>query len=91
MNAAGPKERATFSLSAGLKARLEEVVPKNERSRFVEDAIREALRAEAIADLRRFMDEMPKARRGENSTALLRRMRMQWDGRPADLLEGQAD
>lgn len=91
MNATGPKERATFSLSASVKARLEEVVPKNERSRFVEDAIRQALRAEAVARLRQYLDEMPKATGGENSTELLRRMRMQWDGRPVDVLEGRTD
>ena len=91
MNATGPKERATFSLSAATKARLEEVIPKNERSRFVENAIRTALKAEAVAEFGKVLDEMPRTTGGESSTDYLRRARMQWDGRPIDVLEGRAD
>ena len=44
MGISGPKDRATFSIARDVKARLEEVVPKNERSRYVEKAIDRALR-----------------------------------------------
>jgi hypothetical protein len=58
MNVSGPKERATFSIAAALKRRLELTVPKNKRSSFVEDAIDQALRdikkREALTAIRDF-------------------------------------
>ena len=43
MNMSGPRERSTFTLAPNLRRRLEKMVPKSERSRFVERAIDEAL------------------------------------------------
>lgn len=91
MNLAGPKERATFSLSPSVKNRLEEAVPKNERSRFVEKAIEQALRDDARRELMNFLDELPRPPGGENSTEVLRRLRQVWDGRPIEQLEGHED
>ena len=90
MNASGPKERATFSIAATVKSRLETAVPKSERSRFVEKAIDQALRDVAIRDLQKTLDEIRRpASTGESGTEFLRRKRMEWDGRPVDLLEGK--
>lgn len=47
MNASGPRERATFTLSPETRRRLEAAVPKSARSRFVEEAVEQALAAEA--------------------------------------------
>lgn len=76
MNASGPKERATFSLSSAVKARLEEVIPKSERSRFVEKAVAEALRKEAVEKLKETLDSIEGySKGGEDSVELLRRLR----------------
>jgi cytochrome c553 len=92
MGVTGPKERATFSLSADVKERLEEAVPKSERSRYVENAITRSLRDDARKALAKFLDELPKASAtGENSTDFLRRKRLEWDGRPIDVLEGSSE
>ena len=91
MGVTGPKERATFSLSADVKGRLEEAVPKSERSRFVEDAITRALREDARKAFLKFLDELPRSSGGENSTDILRRIRLQADGRPLDTLEGSGE
>lgn len=53
MNASGPKERATFSIAANVKNKLEAAVPKSERSRFVEKAIDQALRGVAVQELQK--------------------------------------
>lgn len=90
MNATGPKERATFSLSSALKARLEEAIPKNERSRFVEKALDTALREEAKKELAAFLDDLPKVAGTDDSTRYLRQKRLEWDGRPIDMLEGRS-
>lgn len=90
MGILGPKERATYSLSPEVKNRLDERVPKSERSRYVERAIERALREDAKADFFRFLEELPKSTKcTENSTDILRRMRLEWDGRPIDVLEGR--
>jgi hypothetical protein len=91
MNLAEQKERATFSLSPSVKNRLEEVVPKNKRSRFVEKAIEKALRDEARGEFMAFLDTLPKPSGGETSTEVLRRLRQAWDGRPIGQLEGRRD
>ncbi|MER8444521.1 hypothetical protein NKH52_15070 [Mesorhizobium sp. M1066] len=85
-----PKERATFSIAAEIKNRLEDEVPKSERSRFVEKAIDQALRAVAVKRLKKMLDELPRESsvRGESTTDFLRLQRMKWDGRPFDVLEG---
>lgn len=91
MNASGPKERATFSIAAGIKSRLEETVPKSERSRFVEKAIDQALRDVARQRLRKLLDTLPVASsNGESTTDFLRRKRLEWDGRPIEVLEGRS-
>lgn len=83
------KERAIFSLSSDVKNRLEDAVPKRERSRYVERAIDRALREDALQQFSRFLDELPKSSGGENSTEVLRRLRRQWDGRPEHVLDGR--
>jgi hypothetical protein len=84
------KERATFSIAADIKSRLEDEVPKSERSRFVEKAIDQALRAVAVNRLKRMLDELPRnsSAKGESTTDFLRAQRMKWDGRPLDVLKG---
>lgn len=90
MGISTPKERATFSIAADIKSRLEDEVPKSERSRFVEKAIDQALRAVAVNRLKKLLDELPRESigKGESTTDFLRRQRMKWDGRPLDVLEG---
>lgn len=90
MGMSGPKERATFSLSSDVKKQLEDSVPKNERSRFVEKAIARLLKEDARKSLGQLLDELSKKPGdGENSTDYLRRKRMEWDGRPIEILEGR--
>jgi hypothetical protein len=83
------KDRATFSIDPAVKQTLEERIPKSRRSAFVEEAIAEALRKEAIERLNRTLDHLaatsPKG--GEDSVTLLRRLRREWDGRPAEVLD----
>lgn len=90
MNASGPRERATFTLSPDIRRRLEQVIPKSERSRFVEEAVEIALQA---ASRRRALEALAAVKGltkgGEDSTDFLRRKRMEWDGRPMELLEGK--
>jgi hypothetical protein len=84
------KDRATFSIDPAIRQRLEEYVPKSRRSAFVEQAIAEALRKEAIERLGRTLDHLaataPKG--GEDSLEVLRRYRRRMDGRPIELLDG---
>ena len=91
MGISGPKDRATFSIARDVKARLEEVVPKSERSRYVEKAIDRALREDARQHLRKMLDELPRAAsvKGESTTDFLRRKRLEWDGRPLHVLVGR--
>ena len=92
MGISGPKERATFSIAKDIKSRLEEVIPKNERSRFVEKAIDQALRSNARERLKKMLDELPRASpKGESTTDFLRRQRLEWDGRPLHVLEGREE
>lgn len=90
MGVSTPKERATFSIAADIKTRLEDEVPKSERSRFVEKAIDQALRAVAVKRLQKMLDELPRGSsgKGESTTDFLRLQRMKWDGRPIEVLEG---
>jgi hypothetical protein len=72
----GPKERATFSIDAAVKYTLESQVPKRRRSAFVERAIADALKKEAVQNLKNFLDEIEGySEGGEDSVALLRRLR----------------
>lgn len=90
MGMSGPKERATFSLSADVKAKLEATVPKSARSGYVEKAIARSLQEDARKALSELLDDLPKsATTGEDSTDYLRRKRLEWDGRPLDVLEGR--
>jgi hypothetical protein len=89
MGISGPKNRATFSIARDIKNRLEGAVPKNERSRYVEKAIDQALRNDAREGLKKMLDELPRASpKGESTTDFLRRKRLEWDGRPLHILEG---
>lgn len=80
MNASGPKERATFSISSNVKRQLELIVPKSRRSGFVEDAIDRALRdvkkREALTAIRDFK---PYPVTGPGVVETLREMRKQRD------------
>lgn len=90
MSGTASKERATFSIAGDIKGRLEKAIPRNERSRFVEGAIDQALRKAEAASFRDFLNALPKAPTGgESSTDYLRRKRMEWDGRSVDVLEGR--
>jgi len=90
MNASGPKERATFSIDSSIKETLESQVPKSKRSRFVEEAIAKALKdAAKERALKMIRDFKPVSTGGEDSTDVLLRIRLEMDGRPADVLEGR--
>jgi hypothetical protein len=91
MGISGPKDRATFSIARDVKTRLEQVVPKSERSRYVEKAIDRALREDALQHLKKALDEIRSAAspKGESVTDFLRRKRLEWDGRPLHVLEGR--
>ena len=66
------------------------MVPKSERSRFVERAVDDALK---VAARDRALEALEKVKGlssgGENSTDYIRRKRLEWDGRPIDVLEGR--
>ena len=84
------KERVTYSIAADVKRRLEEVVPRSARSRFAGSAIRHELREVARARLKKALDELSSHSSPQKSTTdFLRRMRLEWDGRPINLLEGR--
>lgn len=88
------KVRATFSIEAEIRDRLERLVPDRQRSRFVEQTLEKALREKAIEEFHKFLDELPRAtgpNAQENSTDFLRRLRMEMDGRPPEVLNGDAD
>jgi hypothetical protein len=90
MGMSGPKERATFSIDRAVKEELDTRIAKSGRSRFVEKAIAEALRQQAVAEFKQFLDGIQgSSRGGEDSTDYLRRKRLEWDGRPLDVLEGR--
>jgi hypothetical protein len=84
------KDRATFSLDPAVKEALEERIPKSRRSAFVEQAIAEALRKEAVERFNRKLDHLAATatRGGEDSVEVLRRLRRRLDGRPAEVLNG---
>lgn len=84
-----PKERATYSLDAATKRKLEEAIPASQRSRYVEQAIEAALRKDALKEFGAFLDNLPKTTGGEDSVEFLRRKRREWDGRPIDVLDGE--
>jgi hypothetical protein len=90
MGMSGPKERATFSIDRAVKEELDTRIAKNGRSSFVEKAIAEALRRQAVVEFQEFLDNIQgSSRGGEDSTDYLRRKRLEWDGRPLDILEGR--
>ena len=83
------KDRATFSIDPAVKEALEQRVPKSRRSAFVEQAIAEALRKEAVERLSRTLDGIAGTwKSGEDSVEVLRRLRRRLDGRPAEVLNG---
>lgn len=92
MNISGPRQRATFTLSPQTIQRLERTVAKNSRSQFVEEAVEKALKLLAV---QRALETMRSVRGlstgGENSTEFLRRKRLEWDGRPLEILEGSKE
>jgi hypothetical protein len=76
MSAGRTKERAIFSIDAAVKETLENRVPKSKRSAFVERAIADALRKEAVEGLKRTLNRLrDHSEGGEDSVEILRRMR----------------
>lgn len=74
------KERAAFTISKTLKAELEDVVPASKRSRFVEQAIADALLRDARKRALDALDKLPSYdTRGEDSVEVLRRIRQERD------------
>ncbi len=70
------KERATFSIDPAVKHSLDSRVPKSRRSAFVERAIADALRREAVDQLKQTLDRIQDYSGGdEDSVAILRRIR----------------
>ncbi|MEO4000757.1 hypothetical protein [Mesorhizobium sp. CAU 1732] len=70
------KDRATFSIDSAVKQSLEDRVPKSRRSAFVEQAIADALRKEAVAHLKNTLDDIRASSVvGEDSVDLIRRLR----------------
>ncbi|MCO5161654.1 MAG: hypothetical protein M9939_10990 [Mesorhizobium sp.] len=84
-----PRERVTFSIDANTRRKLEEAIPASQRSRYVEQAIEEALRKDALERFRTFLNELPKAAGGGNISEFLHRRRLELDGRPIEVLEGR--
>ena len=67
-----------FNLPVELTTRLAETVPAGKRSRFVEQAIEKALKAEAKAKLLGLLETQTRyPTNGENSTDVLSRLRQQ--------------
>jgi hypothetical protein len=74
------KDRAAFTLSKAVKQQLEDVIPKNQRSQFVEQAIADALLARARQGALRAIDEAPAHPvESESSVDVLRRIREKRD------------
>jgi len=86
---AGRKVRATFTIDAELKARLDRTIPASKRSEFVEESLLATLdRANREAFLG-FLQTLPQGSpEAGDSTEYLREKRLEWDGRPRDTLEG---
>jgi hypothetical protein len=81
----GPKERATVSITSTLKDQLDRAVPKSKRSGFVEAAIVEALRREAVARLKETLAKVEGlSSGGEDSVDVLRRLRREREEYLAD-------
>lgn len=78
MNVQPRKERATFSIDSAVKERLDTQIPKSRRSSFVEQAIAEALRKQAVESLAETLDRIGAySTGGEDSVELLRRLRLE--------------
>ncbi|MCR9121935.1 MAG: hypothetical protein NXH91_06650 [Phyllobacteriaceae bacterium] len=74
------KERAAFTLSAGVKAELEKAVPKSKRSRFVERAIADALMERSRRAARQAIRSAPAySTQGADSVETLERIRAERD------------
>ncbi|MET3614682.1 hypothetical protein ABID16_003019 [Rhizobium aquaticum] len=77
------KERAAFTISKSPNAELEGVVPASKRSRFVEQAIADALLRDArkrALDALDALDKLPSYdTSGEDSVEVLRRIRQERD------------
>lgn len=74
------RERAAFTLSAAIKSELEKAVPKSKRSRFVEQAIADALMERARQTARQAIRSAPAYPvRDGDSIATLQRIRAERD------------
>ncbi|MBK8456554.1 MAG: hypothetical protein IPL47_05065 [Phyllobacteriaceae bacterium] len=80
MNVTGPRERATFTLSPATRRKLDLFVAKSERSRFVEEAVEQALDIEARRKAVEAIRDFPRvANPAGDSTDVLREMRSDRD------------
>src|SRR5690606_24912459 len=92
MSTKGPKARVTVSLDADTRRKLEAAVPPNQRSRYVERAIQDALRRDAVAALGEFLDDLLLPADGkETASEFIHRRRLELDGRPLSVLNGDDD
>lgn len=70
------KQRMTFSIDSAVKEELEERIPSSKRSAYVERAIAEALRNDAVENLKKTLDSARAySSGGEDSVEVLRRLR----------------
>lgn len=87
---AGRKVRATFTIDAELKERLDRTIPASKRSEFVEESIAAELARANRAAFRDFLQALPQGSADSGDTTdYLRTRRLEWDGRGLDVLEGK--
>ena len=78
MKTASERTPLKVNLPVDLTERLAEVVPAGKRSRFVEQALETALKAEAKSKLLAMLDDLPAhSTDGENSIEVLRGLRQE--------------
>jgi hypothetical protein len=70
------KQRMTVSIDSAVKEELEERVPASKRSGYVERAVADALRNDAVDNLKETLDKFRAySSGGEDSVEVLRRLR----------------
>lgn len=76
MGITASKERGTYSIDRPVKIEMDERIPASKRSAYVTDAIRKALRDDAVRDLENYLSKIKLASTGgESSVEALRRVR----------------
>ena len=69
------KERTSFTLSAQVKSELESIVPKSQRSQFIEQAIVDALKEQHQKILLGLIDAIKPVSIDKDSADLIRQIR----------------